>query len=113
MNERAHIGAARAAGTTATRRRALGEQPFASLQRHAGNRAVQRLASDALAAVDGVALSARIGAAESTGGALDSSIKQRLSEALGADPGEIRIHADSEADELSQALGAKAFTSGQ
>jgi hypothetical protein len=113
LSERAHIGAARAAGTTATRRRALGEQPFASLQRNAGNRAVQRLASDALAAVDGVALSARIGAAESTGGALDSSIKQRLSEALGADPGEIRIHADPEADELSQALGAKAFTSGQ
>jgi hypothetical protein len=113
LSEREHISAPRAAGTSATRRRTLGEQPFTSLQRNAGNRAVQRLASHALHALDGDAISARIGAAESTGGALDSSIKQRLSEALGADPGEIRIHADSEADELSQALGAKAFTSGQ
>jgi len=35
-------------------------------------RAVQRLASDALHALDGDAISARIGAAESTGGALDT-----------------------------------------
>jgi hypothetical protein len=113
LSERAHIGAARAAGTTATRRRALGEQPFASLQRNAGNRAVQRLASDALAAVDGVALSERIGAVEGGGSSLDGSLRQRVTETLGADPGDIRIHADGEGHELSQALGAKAFTSGQ
>ncbi len=91
----------------------MGAQPFVSLQRSAGNRAVQRLAADGLAGVDGEAISARIGAAEGSGSSRDGAVRQRLTETLDADPGDIRIHADSEGHELSQALGAKAFTSGR
>ena len=69
--------------------------------------------SDDVSAVDGDAISARIGAAEGSGQALDDATRGRLTEALGADPGDVRIHADSEGHDLSQSLGAKAFTSGR
>jgi hypothetical protein len=113
LSERAHASAGRSGQATAARRLALGLHPLASLQRTAGNRAVQRLAAGTLESLDGDEISDRIGAAESSGSSLDGSLQQRVGDALGADPGEIRIHADAEADELSQRLGAKAFTSGR
>jgi hypothetical protein len=91
----------------------MGAHPLAALQRTAGNRAVQRLVAGEPPAIDGERISQRIGAAEGTGTSLDSSVRGRLAEALGSDPGEIHIHADGEGDELSQALGARAFTSGR
>lgn len=114
MNARTRTAEGRSsAGGPAVRRRAIGAHPFASLQRHAGNRAVQRLVAGTQGELDGEAISARIGKAESGGSMLEGTVAQRLSEALGADPGDVRIHADPEGDELSQAVGAVAFTSGR
>jgi Domain of unknown function (DUF4157) len=74
---------------------------------------VQRLATDELSSIDGEAVADRIGAAESSGHELDSPVRERVADALGADPGPVRIHTDAEADDLSQTVGATAFTSGR
>jgi hypothetical protein len=112
LSERSHTPAAGSSANTARPRRAAGTLPLAGLQRAAGNRAVQRLVSGLSEDIDGEAISRRIGAAEGSGSTLDASVRRQLSEALGADPGEIRVHADAEADALSRSLGARAFTSG-
>lgn len=91
----------------------LGAHPLVGLQRGAGNRAVQRLVSGSSHEIDGEAISERIGEAEGAGSSLEPGIRQRLTDALGADPGDVRVHTDGEADELSQSLAAKAFTSGR
>jgi hypothetical protein len=88
---------------------------------HAGNRGLsellgrplQRLGASGVESIDGEAVAARIGAAESSGRELDAPLREQVGDALGADPGPVRIHADAEADELSQAVGATAFTSGR
>jgi Domain of unknown function (DUF4157) len=85
---------------------------LAGLQQAAGNRAVQRLVTGMREEIDGEAVSARIGAAERGGMPLDPSVRARVAEAIGADPGPVRVHADAEADSLSRTLGAKAFASG-
>jgi hypothetical protein len=74
---------------------------------------VQRLLSVEPDALDGEAISQRIGAAEGGGSALEATVQRRLREALGADPGDVRLHTDGEADDLSRSLGARAFTSGR
>jgi hypothetical protein len=113
LSERAHEAATAVPAGPARLRRPLGAHPFAGLQRTAGNRAVQRLVASEPAAIDGGEISQRIGAAEGTGTSLDAAVRGQLASALGSDPGEIRIHADGEADALSQSLGATAFTSGR
>jgi hypothetical protein len=78
-----------------------------------GSRPVQRAAAGALDTLDGEAVSARIGEAESRGRDLDPITRARVADAIGADPGPVRVHADAEAHDLSRSLGAKAFTSGR
>jgi hypothetical protein len=113
--ERDQIGAA--GPRTSTRalrpRGAIEHWPLAGLQHAAGNRAVQRLVAGMQDDIDGDAVSARIGAAEPRGRELDPSLREAVTDALGADPGPLRVHTDAEADELSRTLGAKAFTSGR
>jgi hypothetical protein len=113
--ERDHAGVAESlASTRVSRRGGFAEHPpLAGLQHAAGNRAVQRLVAGMQDDIDGDAVSARIGAAEARGRDLDASLRGEVTEALGADPGPVRIHTDAEADELSRTLGAKAFTSGR
>jgi Domain of unknown function (DUF4157) len=115
MTDREHVAAgARLSASASARPRHRGDQSaLVGLQRAAGNRAVQRLVSGTQDELDGAAVSARIGAAEARGRGLDPSVQARVAEELGADPGPVRVHADAEADELSRALGAKAFTSGR
>jgi hypothetical protein len=113
LSDRIHGQGARATAAPSSRRATTGLHPLAGLQQAAGNRAVQRLLSGEPAALDGEAISQRIGAAEGGGSALDATVRQRLSEALGADPGNVRVHTDGEADDLSRSLSAKAFTSGR
>ncbi len=67
---------------------------FADLQGTAGNRAVQRLVSGVPDTLPGEEVSARIGAAESSGRELDLATRARVAEALGTDPGPVRVHAD-------------------
>jgi hypothetical protein len=113
LTDRSYNQGERATAAPSSRRGTTGLHPLAGLQQAAGNRAVQRLLSGEPPALDGEAISQRIGAAEAGGRALDATVRQRLSEALGADPGDVRVHTDGEADDLSRSLGARAFTSGR
>ena len=52
-------------------------------------------------------------AAPSGGAAMDATARAYLEPRLGHDFGQVRVHADAEADRLAQAVDAVAFTSGQ
>ena len=51
--------------------------------------------------------------ARSSGQALPLQVRTQMEWAMGADFSEVRVHADTRADELNQAIQAKAFTTGQ
>jgi hypothetical protein len=40
-------------------------------------------------------------------------VRGRVADALGQDPGPVRVHADADSDDLARSLGAQAFTSGR
>jgi hypothetical protein len=95
------------------------------LQRRFGNAAVQQLLQRAQGEAAepqpvvgleggeiGAGLQDQINAARGSGQALDGTIGTKLGAALGADFGEVRVHADAEADALNRSLGAQAFTVG-
>jgi hypothetical protein len=113
VSDRIHGSAGRISSTAAARRQAIGQHPIAELQRSAGNRAIQRLVEGELDDLDGDDISRRIGDASGGGHTLDPPLRQQLGSTLGSDPGDVRIHTDGEADSLSRALGAKAFTTGR
>ena len=58
-------------------------------------------------------LESGINAARGTGQPLSDSVRSSLEPRLGHDFSQVHIHADARADELSQQLGAKAFTTGK
>jgi len=58
-------------------------------------------------------LEERINAARGSGEALPGSVRASFEPHLGRDFGDVRVHRDSEADNLSRDLGAKAFTTGK
>ena len=113
MTDRARVAVNASSRTGFARPRRSAGGWLADLQGAAGNRAVQRLVSGVPDTLPGEEVSARIGAAESSGRELDPATRARIAEALGTDPGPVRVHADSEGHELSRAVGAKAFTSGR
>ncbi len=86
------------------------------LQRQAGNRAVQRLLARRKAG-EGFELddttAARINSARSGGRPLDSATQQQMGARVGYDLSHVNVHSDGEADELSQELHARAFTTGR
>ncbi len=47
------------------------------------------------------------------GHALDGAVRGQMEQAFGADFGGVRVHTDGQADQLNQALQARAFTTGQ
>ncbi|BAZ30190.1 hypothetical protein NIES4074_26460 [Cylindrospermum sp. NIES-4074] len=47
------------------------------------------------------------------GGALDAAFRAKIEPAMGADFSGVRVHTDSRADQMSQSIQAKAFTTGQ
>jgi hypothetical protein len=59
------------------------------------------------------AIAAAINQAQGQGRALDSGLQNRFSQAMGADFSQVRIHTDTQANQLSQSLSARAFTTGQ
>jgi len=94
-----------------------GAQSLLQLQRQYGNRYVQRVLALARKA-DGEAeaapeVEASIQQARGSGQALDSRVRAQMESAFGADFSGVRVHADAEADTLSRALSARAFTTGQ
>jgi hypothetical protein len=85
----------------------------AQVQRHAGNQAVQRLIAPTLQrSADEPELGERIRAAAGRGSTLGSDVQRSLESGLGASLSGVRVHADAEADQLSRAVNATAFTTG-
>ena len=60
----------------------------------------------------GADISAEINAQRGGGSTLDSSFRERMESAFGADFSGVRIHQDSQSDVLNRQLTAKAFTTG-
>jgi hypothetical protein len=88
------------------------------MQRTHGNQAVQRMIARVQRSVmqDGGPitddLSTRINSKRGSGGSLDSAIQASMSSQMGYDFSGVKVHTDSESDQLNKALGAKAFTTG-
>ena len=101
--------------------------PLLHLQQAAGNAVVARMVAEkefgllakmqpvvgpSGGVLDGT-LASRIQAERGLGSPLDQGIRKKMEDAFQADLGDVRIHTDASAHELSQALGAKAFTIGK
>lgn len=86
---------------------------FADISVFAPEHAVQRKATSDRG-VDGTDfnLSARIQSASGTGTPLEKNVQAQLETGIGADLSGVRVHDDSEADQLSRQLHANAFTTG-
>ena len=87
-----------------------------SLQQKVGNSAVQRILAQRSAEegfeVDETTTN-RINQSRGGGQALDGGVAQQMGETLGYDFSGVRVHTSAEANDLSQSLQAKAFTTGQ
>jgi hypothetical protein len=96
--------------------KAEGESSFDALHSQIGNRAVQRLlaqrSSNAPAEVDDETAS-RIESARGSGQTLDEGVRTQMSNAMGVDFSNVRVHTSPESDQLNRKLGASAFTTGQ
>ncbi|AFZ22458.1 hypothetical protein Cylst_0077 [Cylindrospermum stagnale PCC 7417] len=55
----------------------------------------------------------KLNQARGGGGALDAAFRAKIEPVMGADFSGVRVHTDSGADEMSQSIQAKAFTTGQ
>jgi hypothetical protein len=87
------------------------------LQQQVGNRAVQRMLSQRSGGEDGPfdlddETVTRINHARSSGQPLESNLQARMSEAMGSDFSDVKVHTSAEAADLSQQVGAVAFTTG-
>ncbi|MBI5927820.1 MAG: DUF4157 domain-containing protein [Chloroflexi bacterium] len=88
------------------------------MQRTHGNQAVQRMIAAVQRSVmeEGGSIndeiSQRINSKRGGGSGLDGSVQASASGALGYDFSGVKVHTDSESDQLNKALGAKAFTTG-
>jgi hypothetical protein len=91
-------------------------RPLVHLQQQVGNRAIQRLlaqrSESGPSEVDDETAE-RINQKRGGGQPLDSAVQQQMSSSTGEDYSQVKVHADPEANDLSQQLGAKAFTTGQ
>lgn len=101
-------------------RRKGGAAAVLQRQREIGNAAVARLILQRKGEGDGVAGRAvaaevedEIQRARGGGRALDRGARAQMEGALGADLSGVRVHTDGRADQLNQALEARAFTTGQ
>ncbi len=88
------------------------------MQRTQGNQAVRRMVAAVQRSVmqDGGAInddiSQRINSKRGGGSSLDSAVQASASGQLGYDFSGVKVHTDSESDQLNKSLGAKAFTTG-
>ncbi len=58
-------------------------------------------------------LESSIQSARSSGQSLDSNLQEKMGQAMGADFSGVKVHTDSQSDQLNQSIQAKAFTTGQ
>lgn len=88
-----------------------------SLQQGYGNRHLQRVLAVAAKGDGGSEVSPEvenaIQSAKGNGQGLDSVLRSRMEPAFGADFSDVRVHTGTEANALSQALSARAFTTGR
>lgn len=90
------------------------QRVVAGLQRQFGNRHVQKVLAVARrgagqAEVDEAAINRKRGG----GHTLDEQVRPAMESAMNGDFSGVRVHTDSEADQLNRQLDARAFTSGQ
>jgi hypothetical protein len=108
-------GPTRTDATSATRppeHESGGADALVAVQRLAGNRAASRLADEQSGALpQTVDIAERI-RRSTTGKPLDEPVQRRLESGLGTDLSGVRVHTDPEADRLSRAVDAVAFTTG-
>ncbi|MBE9580993.1 MAG: DUF4157 domain-containing protein [Proteobacteria bacterium] len=92
-------------------------QSMLQLQRQYGNRYVQRVLALARKGTGEGEVAPQVEQAiqrERGGGqVLDKGVQGQMEPAFGADFGGVRVHANTQADTLNQALSARAFTTGQ
>jgi len=104
-----------AAAHATTLHRATADRTMMGLQRQFGNhyvgRVLQRMGSAGDAGLDDVERS--IDGARGSGQTMDRFTLDRMESSFGADFSGVRIHTDARADDLSQSLAARAFTTGQ
>jgi hypothetical protein len=93
----------------------LDASTLTQMQQTVGNAAVQRFLAqrqgDGPAEIQEETANA-INSKRGSGGSLDSGVAEKAGDAMGHDFSGVNVHTDSEADELSRGLGAKAFTTG-
>jgi hypothetical protein len=58
-------------------------------------------------------LESQINRARGSGQALDAGLQEQMGQAMGADFSGVRVHTDTQSDQLNQSIQAKAFTTGQ
>lgn len=94
----------------------LDSNKLARMQKTVGNAAVQRFlaqrSGDGAGELDEETTDT-IKRQRGHGQSLDEDVADRAGKTLGQDFSDVNVHTDSEADELSQQLGAKAFTTGR
>jgi hypothetical protein len=85
------------------------------LQQQVGNRAVQRLIAQRQAgpAETDEATADEINQMRGSGQSLDGAVQREMGSKMGADFSGVNVHTSSQADDLNQRLGARAFTTGQ
>lgn len=92
------------------------QPPLGALQNHLGNRTIQRLltqrSADGPTELDDTTAD-HINRARGGGQTLDTTIQQKMGDAMGSDFSGVRVHTGSESNQLNEQLGAKAFTTGQ
>ena len=92
--------------------------PVLQMQRTHGNRAVRRMLygvqRDSLEEGGPLSsdISSTINSKRGSGSALDGSVQAEMSESMNFDFSNVKVHTDSESQQLNQNLGAKAFTTG-
>lgn len=88
------------------------------MQRTHGNRAVRRMLSSVQRDFleEGGPLNSEVSQSINSkrggGSSLDSNVQAQMSESMGYDFSGVKVHTDSESQQLNQSLGAKAFTTG-
>jgi hypothetical protein len=58
-------------------------------------------------------LESAIQSARGSGQSLDANLQQSMGQAMGADFSDVKVHTDSQSDQLNKSIQAKAFTTGQ
>ena len=106
----------KAGQVASVQRSAAADRSLLQLQRHYGNRYVQRMVTLARATVgEGDVMpdvERAIEGSRGGGQSLDSGVQAHMGQALNADFSGVRVHTDAGADGLNRSLSAKAFTTG-